>query len=436
MREFLIHGQRLGAVRLGPGDFIASGGEGAVYRVPVEPGTALKVFSKPDPGREWKLQRLREVLASGMSRGTLPAAGPIDLAYADARRTQLAGFFMREIAGSRPLFEIYIPALRKQLGPGFDFRHLVRTARRLAEAVDRVHSLGLVIGDLNESNVLVDGSGEVTLIDVDSWQVRHGTRCDPCRVGKPDLLAPELHGVDLEGVIRSPDQDAFALAVLIHKLLREGMHPFDGVWKGGDEVPGLEWRIRGGWYPFGPTRRHWGPVPHTLPLRRLFRDVATLTNRCFIEGHDNPSRRPRPAEWIPVLQALEDSLVPCPGNTSHWHPRTLKSCPWCRRARRFQGLDLFSSSATQPGAGPTTTGPRLQDAGEIFGLVVGFLAGLWERLPRAMALLNDIRRSRPALRRWIPGRASLRREVLEAVAGAAIFVGFLAFWTWVRSRGL
>jgi DNA-binding helix-hairpin-helix protein with protein kinase domain len=436
MREFVIHCQRFGAIRLGPGDFIASGGEGSVYRVPVEPGTALKVFSNPDPRREWKLQRLREVLASGMALGTVPAAGPIALAYADAQRSRLAGFFMREVVGSRPLFEIYIPAFRKQSGPVFDFRHLVRTGRRLAEAVDRVHSLGLVIGDLNESNVLVSSSGEVTLIDVDSWQVRHGTRCDPCRVGKPDLLAPELHGVDLDGVIRSPDQDAFALAVLIHKLLREGMHPFDGVWKGSDEVPGIEWRIRGGWYPFGPTRRHWGPVPHTLPLRRLFRDVATLTNRCFIEGHDNPSRRPRPADWIPVLQALEDSLIPCRNNSRHWHPRSLKTCPWCRRARRLQGLDLFGQSAVHPGSGTANAGSRLQHASEVIGLVVALLAGLWERLPHALARLNVFCRWRPALTRWIPNRASLRRELLEALSGAAIFVGFLAFWTWIRNRGL
>ncbi len=50
----------------------------------------------------------------------------------------------------------------------------MEAALSLAEVVAYVHSLGHVIGDLNESNWLIDSAARATLIDVDSLQVDAG----------------------------------------------------------------------------------------------------------------------------------------------------------------------------------------------------------------------------------------------------------------------
>lgn len=88
--------------------------------------------------------------------------------------------------------------------------------------------------DVNESNVFVGRDARVTLIDCDSWQVVDSARGRTYRshVAKPDFLAAELQGRSLALVDRQNCHDNFALAVLIFKLVNEGTHPFDGVFRG------------------------------------------------------------------------------------------------------------------------------------------------------------------------------------------------------------
>ena len=60
--------------------------------------------------------------------------------------------------------------------------------------MDAVHGTGVVVGDVNDSNVLVGGDAVVRLIDVDSFQVRDSARVFTCDVGMPIYQPPELYG--------------------------------------------------------------------------------------------------------------------------------------------------------------------------------------------------------------------------------------------------
>src|SRR5438105_3869599 len=82
-------------------------------------------------------------------------------------------------------------------------------ARNIAAAVHAVHSRGYVIGDVNESNILVTDTALATLVDTDSFQVR-----DPgsgvvyrCPVGKPEFTPPELQGASFGEIDRTPEHD-------------------------------------------------------------------------------------------------------------------------------------------------------------------------------------------------------------------------------------
>ena len=55
-----------------------------------------------------------------------------------------------------------------------------------------LHERGYVVGDVNESNILVNRGALVTLIDTDSFQVRSAEQVYRCRVGKPEYTPPEL----------------------------------------------------------------------------------------------------------------------------------------------------------------------------------------------------------------------------------------------------
>ena len=100
----------------------------------------------------------------------------------------------------------------------------MRIFASLAAALDALHALGIVVGDLNDGNVLVVGD-EIRFIDVDSMQFGRW----PCPVAHERYLAPELYGVDLSAAPRFlPEHDWYAFLVLLFSALLY-VHPFGGV---------------------------------------------------------------------------------------------------------------------------------------------------------------------------------------------------------------
>lgn len=144
-----------------------------------------------------------------------------------------AGYVMPFVGDAVPIVDIYNPTLRAQKLPGMNRFYLHRMARNLAAAVEAVHDCGYVIGDLNESNILVTNTALVTIIDTDSFQVQDWL----CPVGKPDYTPPELQGKHLRTERRSRAHDHFGLGVLLFQILMGGNHPFRGNWQGTGDSP-------------------------------------------------------------------------------------------------------------------------------------------------------------------------------------------------------
>ena len=86
--------------------------------------------------------------------GRIAIAWPEDLLHEPGRPDRVAGFLMRLVSG-RPIIQYYSPRLRPKTAPHFTYEHLLVAARNLAEAVDVFHGQRNIIGDINESNVLV-----------------------------------------------------------------------------------------------------------------------------------------------------------------------------------------------------------------------------------------------------------------------------------------
>src|SRR4029077_19296035 len=124
-------------------------------------------------------------------------------------------------------FDLYVPKLRLQEFPQADWRFLVRAAENVARAFDFIHQAGVVIGDVNHSNLLVANDATVKCIDCDSFQISAGSERWLCRVGTGDYQPPEMQQLtSYEQVVRTPNHDNFGLAVTIFRLLFAGRHPF------------------------------------------------------------------------------------------------------------------------------------------------------------------------------------------------------------------
>jgi serine/threonine protein kinase len=328
-----------------------SGGEGAIYEVPYYPNLVAKVYhaQRRTPERIAKLQiMVAHPPVNPTEHLNHPSiAWPTEL-LRDTATNQLVGFVMPRVRQMLPLSEVYNPRARRRQLPLFNYRYLVRTARNLCAAVQAVHQAGYVIGDLNESNVLVSDQALVTLVDADSFQVRDPETGVVYRslVGKPEYTPPELQGCSFADVDRQPEHDAFALAVLIFRLLMEGFHPFDGVYRGRGEPPEMGARIRNGYFPYARGRTGIEPSPLAPPFEMLHPDLQALFVRCFEEGHRNRRVRPRVEDWLEALEGAEDALQQCGQNEQHYYWVHWSGCPWCARQQALGGRDPFPSRAS------------------------------------------------------------------------------------------
>ena len=318
MELFDEHGRRVDlAAELG------RGGEGTIYALRDAPERVAKIYHDPlTPQKVNKLAAMVRRRAADLARVT---AWPTSLLH--TRGGPPRGFTMPKIEGRRELHQLYGASDRRQFFPNADWGFLIHAAGNLATAVETVHDAGHVIGDVNESGVMVASDATVVLIDCDSFQIDDGGTRFRCTVGKPDYTPPELQGKPFDTLDRTPGHDTFGLAVLIFQLLFMGRHPFVGVPRGAEAMQSLHESIRDRRFPYSLTRSTGlDPPPHTLSLRSLPLDVGKMFDAAF---KDAAPARPTARMWRVALHELIRELRACNEDSGHKYPRSLASCPWC-----------------------------------------------------------------------------------------------------------
>jgi serine/threonine protein kinase len=326
------------------GQGIGRGGEAIVLTVNGRPGSLAKIYEgQIRSGYPRKLTWMRDHPPDDptLPQGHASLAWPRDLLF--DKRGEVRGYLMPYIRDGVVLLDVFNPKRRAQVLPEFDRRYLHRAARNLAAALGAVHARGYVVGDINESNILVTPSALVTLIDTDSFQVRESSlgpaKTHFCPVAKFEYTPPELQGRSLQRTFRKPEHDAFGLGVLIYQLLMEGNHPFRAQWLGEGEPPPLEERIRRGWFPYRNSRRMPVSPPSYVPnLAVLHPSLVELVQCCFVNGHKQPQRRPSPDTWEQAIIEAEKNLVLCPDG--HYYSNHLKNCPYCKSESRGSQVPL------------------------------------------------------------------------------------------------
>jgi uncharacterized protein YraI/serine/threonine protein kinase len=409
---------------------IGSGGEAIVFSTSSDPNYVAKIYHQVSPLRTAKLQAMVANPPTDPTRaqGHISIVWPTEIIYDPSNIC--VGLLMPRIdfAISVPMLKLYNPKARVQKAPNFTWEYLLHTAKNLASVVEAVHVRGYVIGDLNESNLLVSNSARVTIVDCDSMQVSSPSgQVFLCTVGKGEYLPPELQGANLDTVVRNPNHDNFALAILIFMLLMEGTHPFDGRWHGTGNQPSREENIQAGRSPH-VAAANISPPSYAPPFNILPPQVQALMIRCFGAGHYNPSTRPTPGEWQYALESAEQHLAVCKVNDKHRYSQHLTSCPWCDRMRRFRGHDPFPkpgqqsvlptttfnvpvpvSAAGNPGSyKPPATSPS--GTGKAFRRTAGLLVTLgiaaWVAIPQFTGANNTVppfvRDTRPTSTTYIP----------------------------------
>jgi hypothetical protein len=224
-RNVLVDGAK---VTLAPAALLGQGGEAEVYDL--HDGRVLKWWKPADhpdfdgmpDAQVAATKRIAEAPAKLRALpGKLPSAVVAPCGLALARRGDVVGYLMPKVTGTA-LHAYGEPKWRRDhVVAGND---VVAALLALHDAISGLHRAGVVVGDCNDLNVLVDGRA-VHLIDVDSYQFG-GFACSMFseRFVDPRLCDPQL------AMIRPHDTDGdwFAFAAMALRSLL-GVGPWGGV---------------------------------------------------------------------------------------------------------------------------------------------------------------------------------------------------------------
>ena len=330
------------------GNLIGSGGEGSIYTLDTLPDLVAKVYHRPSRSIGAKLTLMADNPPNMPSRdGHVSIAWPLDTLHSAPTTgpDSVVGFLMHKIRDMQPLSQCYNPAARKRNFPHYTYKHLCAVAVNIAIAVDAIHDRNYVIGDINESNIMVNDNGLVTLIDTDSFQVidqSDGT-IHRSPVGKPEYTPRELQGHSFDAVDRNQYHDRFGLGVITYQLLMEGHHPYTGRYTGQGDPPAIEDNIAGGHFLHSENR----PVPLVegpgyMRWDTLDESIRELFRLCFERGHDNQIVRPTAFQWEEAITKAVNSFATCARSSHHMHFGHNTYCPWCERTNMLRGRDPFS----------------------------------------------------------------------------------------------
>lgn len=306
---------------------LAAGGEGTVHILAGDGALLAKLYNQPpSPQTVEKLRWMAQTASASLRQF---AAWPTGLLL-DRPGGEVIGFLMPRFHEYQPIHHLYNPAQRLKYFPRADWAFLIASARNCAAAFEEVHGVGCIVGDINQSNVLVSAKALIGLIDCDSFQVQANGRQFLCEVGVPHYTPPELQRRNFTGLVRTLNHDRFGLAVLIFHLLFMGRHPYAGRYLGAGDLP-FEQLIQEYRFAYGA---HAAAVqmqrpPHTLALSELSPSMGTLFERAFERGSDAPNARPTATDWLRALEEFRVSLRTCPRDPGHKVPAHLQDCPWC-----------------------------------------------------------------------------------------------------------
>jgi len=340
---------------------IGKGGEGIVYQIHEDKQKVAKIYIKQQPSEVH--QKILVMVANPPHDPTIHGptkhhsmAWPLDVLYADRQKLQFAGFIMPFIDTrnfQKILDYLNLQSRKQNFNGSFTWLHLHVTARNLASCIAAIHDKGHCIGDLNESNVLVQRSTPLTIIDCDSFQVRDASsgRVLRCTVGKPEYTAPEIMDSKYSDVDRTLETDCFALGVMLFQLLMEGFHPYSSRGPLVNNAPNSRDKIKLGIFPYNTSLKGIDTPEDAPPFDILAPEIRALFVRCFDAGHKNPSVRPTAKEWMSALDRLAPLFNTCKANSNHRYLPHLPFCPWCDRlsklGERFHSFPIATGIGMQ-----------------------------------------------------------------------------------------
>lgn len=322
---------------------IGRGGEGSVWSISNTPSAVARFYYRGlAPHQARKLEAMCRLKSESLLR---IAAWPTSMLKASLA-SEPQGLLMPRVNGYQQAHLLYSPKSRRVAFPEAQFPFVLHSTINIARAFAAIHDAGQVIGDVNHGNLLIADNGTVALIDCDSFQIADRGDVFRCLVGVPEFTPPELQAKNFQEVVRTPQHDAFGLAVLVFYMLFLGRHPFMGIYRNGTADITIEQAIGEYRFAYSPDvgTTQMEPPPTAPRLSDFPQTIADLFIRAFTKTGGNVGR-PLAHEWVLSLEKASRGLKECLANSSHHYFSHLSACPWCR-VEAMVGIPMFGISIT------------------------------------------------------------------------------------------
>ena len=321
---------------------LGEGTDGFVYSVRSDPYRCVKVYRQNVPDNMDRLDALldHEFTPLAQTRFAPHLAWPQGTVV--DTNGERCGFVMPllDTTSWHPISDLFHPAERlRLLGALNDWVTLVQVAERLADLMAQLHRCEIAIGDISDSNVLVSRTGQVCLLDCDSFGffTVDGRPYAPPRVS-PTYCPPP-------SVTDPVRVDEWVLATITVRLLLCGNHPFDGYpvgWSDDDDPPGPSGNATAGRHILTtvPSLEQSANVVEPAVLSRGIRRLARRTFGDYPNPPDGGSASA--LEWSSELGRVARYATACSVNPRHRYDFERPRCPWCAFRERADG-DHFPS---------------------------------------------------------------------------------------------
>lgn len=335
------------------GEMLNKGGAaGKIYRDMTHPNSVAKIFHEKERSGTNR-QKLEAMLHNRPNIPAISYKGKeyIQIAWPTALLEDTQGFcigyLMPLIDTDEAISLDYLiqKAVRRKLGLTEHYLDRVFAAYNVTSVVAALHACGHYIVDLKPSNISIYKQYQLAIaFDCDGFSIKgeNGARY-PAEFVSEEYIYPE--GMNQTCEEMGEEQDKFALAVIIFKLLNEGIHPFSGTpRKQNENMLSIQERIAGYHYAYG----FWPDTyqqPHPYSIHDyLDKETMNLFERAFTKGKE----RPTALEWQAHLDYLLNHFKRCKKDKNHVY-FTPKGCGLCMVAEKFKiRMDNYKKQQQEP----------------------------------------------------------------------------------------
>ncbi|MBQ9236034.1 MAG: hypothetical protein IJ184_06195 [Alphaproteobacteria bacterium] len=334
------------------GKMINKGGaSGKIYLIDKKPDYVAKIFHSTDKSATNR-QKLQAMLLNKPDFRSVNVDGDeyIQIAWPEAllddERGFCVGYIMPLIDMERAvsLDHFMQKAVRQKLGLSEKYAYRVFAAYNVALMINALHKCGHYVIDLKPSNIYVyKKTMLVAMVDCDGFAIAGENTRYPAEFVSEEYIYPE--GMKLSCAEMGEEQDLFALAVIIFRLLNNGIHPFSGTPKNKNAAMlTIQNRIEQYHYAYGLWPDDY-QYPHPYSIHEYFnKETLELFERAFCQD----CKRPTAFEWQEHLWKLMHGLKKCHNNPNHAY-FTSKGCGLCLVDGKFnRKLDELKKQKQEP----------------------------------------------------------------------------------------